>query len=557
MFSSCPKAGFDGANTMTPAIDHILDEFRGAWRFRWVALLTALVLALIGWGIVLSLPDRYEAYAQVFVDTRTALKPALQGLTVEQSVDAQINYVRQSLLEGPQLEQIARETGVLPEGVTDERQRTRILDGLRNRIVLSVASAGNQGDERTTAGTVYSIDYMDGSRERGLKVVDTVLKTFVERVLGGKRESSQSAQKFLEAQVKDYERRLSVAEDRLAAFKKRNVGLMPSEQGGYFAQLQTELDASKKAETDLSIAVSRREELSKQLHSDAAISAAGLSSQVGAGGVTSGGDTLSRIQEAQARLDDLLLKFTDKHPDVIAARSTLAELKQRRAAEMDSLRRGDANAVAASGAGNNPVYQSIQLELNKQDVEIAALRRELAQHQTTVLELRRNLDSAPQVEAEYQQLNRDYDVNKAEYAALLENYQKARLGEQADNAGSVRFEIALPPTSPVSPVWPKRIQLLAGVWFGAICMGALLAYALHTLRPVVNSVRAVAAVTDFPVLGIVSGAFPATHRAESRRELRRISLGALCLVLALLAALALNHAGVRLNIQALNSAVKS
>ena len=73
----------------------------------------------------------------------------------------------------------------------------------------------------------------------------------------------------------------------------------------------------------------------------------------------------------------------------------------------------------------------------------------------------------------------------------------------------------------------------------------------------VNSVRGVTAVTDFPVLGIVSGAFPAMHRAESRRELRRISLGAACLVLALLAALALNHAGVRLNIQALNSAVKS
>ena len=97
---------------------------------------------------------------------------------------------------------------------------------------------------------------------------------------------------------------------------------------------------------------------------------------------------------------------------------------------MESLRRGDASAVAASGAGNNPVYQSMQLELNKVDVEIAALRRELAQHQSTVAELRQRLNSAPQVEAEYQQLNRDYDVNKAQYTALLESYQKARLGER-------------------------------------------------------------------------------------------------------------------------------
>ena len=55
---------------------------------------------------------------------------------------------------------------------------------------------------------------------------------------------------------------------------------MPSEQGGYFAQLQNEVDDAKKAETDLSIAMSRREELAKQLHSDAAISAAGSSAAV-------------------------------------------------------------------------------------------------------------------------------------------------------------------------------------------------------------------------------------------------------------------------------------
>ena len=157
---------------------------------------------------------------------------------------------------------------------------------------------------------------------------------------------------------------------------------MPSEQGGYFTQLQNEVDAAKKAETNLSIAMSRREELAKQLHGDNAISAAGTSSPTVGGRPGSGGsDTLSRIQEAQAKLDELLLKFTDKHPDVIAARATLDELKKRRASELDSLRRGDASAVASSGAGNNPVYQNIQLELNKEDVEIAALRRELAQHQ--------------------------------------------------------------------------------------------------------------------------------------------------------------------------------
>jgi len=460
------------------------------------------------------------------------------------------------LLEGPQLERIAKEAGILPTTVTDERARDKILDKLSDRIVLGVFSAGNQGDERSTAGTIYTFHFTDGDRTRSLRVVESLLNTFVEETLGGKRESSQHAQQFLETQIKDYERRLSAAEDKLAAFKKKNVGLMPSDQGGYFAQLQKEVDDAKKAESDLSVAMSRRDELAKQLHSDSVVSAAGGSTASGGRGGGGGSDTLSRIQETQARLDELLLKYTDKHPDVIATRATLAELKQRRATELANLQRGDATAIASSGAGNNPVYQSMQLELNKVDVEIAALRRELAQHQGTVADLRQRLNSAPQVEAEYQQLNRDYDVNKAQYTALLGSYQKARLGEQADNAGSVRFEIVLPPTSPLIPVWPKRTLLLGLIWLAALCVGGAIAYGLHTIKPILSSVRAVNQLTAFPVLGVVSIAFPTAQRKKILRHAWRISAATACLVVALGIALVLNWSGARLSIQAIQSLVK-
>ncbi len=110
---------------MTPAIEKALEDVRSAWRFRWFAVAAAFVVALIGWTIVFALPDRYETVASVFVDTRTALKPALKNLTMDQDVDAQINYVRQSLLARPQLEKIAKDTGVLPATVTDERERAQ------------------------------------------------------------------------------------------------------------------------------------------------------------------------------------------------------------------------------------------------------------------------------------------------------------------------------------------------------------------------------------------------------------------------------------------------
>jgi polysaccharide chain length determinant protein (PEP-CTERM system associated) len=500
---------------MEQLLGQVFDELRSAWRFRWWALLVASAIALVGWMVVFSLPDRFEANARVFVDTRTALKPVLAGLTVEQDTNAQLNFVRQSLLAGPQLRSVAEEAGVLPPTITDPAARARVLQEMAKNVNITVRSAGERDNDRD-AGSIYGLSYQDGNRQRSLKVIEVLLNTLVEETLGGKREGAETAQKFLETQIREYERRLRDAEDRLAAFKSQNIGLMPTEQGGYFAQLQAEIDAAKKAETSLSIMISRRSELARQLRGEAVITAAGSTPVLGANGVSLGSDTVSRIKETQARLDDLLLRFTAKHPDVIATSQTLEELKRRRKEEIESLRRGDANAVAASGAGSNPVFQSIQLALNQADVEIASLRGELQQHRAKAADLRQRLDTAPRVEAEFAQLNRDYDVNKAQYTALLANYEKARLGEQADNAGSVRFEIVQPPTASFTPVFPRRGFFLAASFAAALAAGA------------------------------VSSAFPGRLNVAARRDLLQFVgataglAGVFCIVLAL------NWSGFRL-----------
>ena len=196
---------------MTPALDHVFDEVRGAWRFRWFAL----ALLRSSWhssaGLwCFALPDRYEADARVFVDTRTALKPALQGLTIDQNVDAQINYVRQSLLEGPQLEQIAKETGVLPPiGYRRARAAPRFSIDLSDRIALTVSTPGIKATNAAPpAPSTASTTWMS-SRERSLQRGRDLAEYLRRETLGGKREGSEHAQKFLETQIKDYEQRLS------------------------------------------------------------------------------------------------------------------------------------------------------------------------------------------------------------------------------------------------------------------------------------------------------------------------------------------------------------
>jgi len=516
---------------MDQAIEQILEEARSAWRFRWAALGIAWIVAIVGWGVVMLLPDTYQATTRVFVDTRTALSPLLQNLAVEQDVDAQLNFVRESLLGAPQLEPIAEAAGLItPAQIADPRKQLRVIEGMRDRISISVRSA-NDMDNAKNAGSVYTLAYKDGTRARSLKIVAALLDTLVRDTLGGKSQGSEDAQKFLQAQIADYETRLRAAESKLADFKKAHVDVMPNEQGGYFTRLQTEMDAVKTTETALAVAQSRRDELNRQLRGESAVSAASATNPIsGNQGTRLGGDTLSQIQQAQARLDDLLLNYTDKHPDVIAERKTLEELKRRREAELEAVRRGDPGAVASSGASSNPVYQGIQIALNQAEVEIATLTRQLEDHRSRVTQLREALDTVPKVEAEYAQLNRDYDVNKAQYTALVTQLEKAKLGQEADTSGSVRFEVIEPPNAEFKPISPRRSVLVVLVLCVALCAGGGIAYVLQKAKPVFWSVKSLAHVTGARVLGAVGSAFYDREARESRRDLIWYAFTIACLV---------------------------
>lgn len=534
---------------MQETIQQILDHLRGSWRFRRYALIAAWIVAPLGWVYIFTLSDVYEAHSRVFVDTRTALRPVLENLVLDQDVNAQLNLVRQALLANPQLEPVAQEVGLIDPRVMTPQERMWTLNAMRQRVTLQVTTATDDRNQRDP-GSIYSISYRDSSRDRAVRVVEILQNNLIENTLGGKRSGSESAQRFLQTQIRDYEQRLREAEDRLAAFKKQNVGMMPTEQGGYFSRLQEEMDALDTSKSQLALAMSRRAELDRQLRGETPIAAGIAGTSTGRqGGAPGGGDTLSRIQETQARLDDLLLRFTDRHPDVIATRETLEQLKQRREAEIEGLRRGDPSAIAASGASANPVYQSIQLALNQTDVEIATLRRQVADHQAKVAELRKMLDTMPQVEAEFARLNRDYDVTRANYTALVERLEKSRLGEEATTSGSVRFDVIQPPNSPFAPASPPRSILIAAVLVLAFAVGGAIAFAFHTMKPVFMSARNLAEKTGLVVLGTVSSISLDAYKRESTRAYIRYGVGAIALCLLGVVVLQLNRMGLRIGSQ--------
>lgn len=490
---------------MKELIGQILSHARGAWRFRWHALGAAWSLALIGWIVALLQPDIYETRTRVYVDSDSVLRPLLTGLAVNTDVSNRVNMMSRVLMGRPNLERVARETDLYLRAPTPAD-----FEALVTSLAINIGLEGGGRDN------VYSLRYSDKDPAMAQRVVQALLDVFVEDTLGGKRADSDSAQQFLQTQIREYDNRLRQAEDRLADFKKRNVGLMPGETGDYYTRSQTASGLLQDLRAKQRLALQRRSELEKQLQ--------GEEPTFGIFAEANTGTADGQIAEYRRQLEQLLLQYTDKHPRVLALRDTIAQLEARDAASNSRTGRSaavprDPAAAAGFALDINPVYQNIRIQLSRTQVELAELRQQISEQEALVGALRSRVDTIPQTEAELARLNRDYEVNKAQHQALLQRLESARLSERAEtNAEGVKFRIIEPPTAPLIPASPNRALLLTAVLLSALAAGAAVAFALDQMRPVFWSRGLLAAVTGLPVLGAISLTAPAAQPSWFRRE---------------------------------------
>jgi polysaccharide chain length determinant protein (PEP-CTERM system associated) len=497
---------------------------RAAWRRRWLALTVAWAIAIVGWAVVLMLPDRYEASARVFVDARTALKPMLEGIAIEEDYESQISLVREALLSRPQLESVVRQTH-LDDGLDPDGGLDSLVTELQEQINVLAMSPLNEGNpyEQRSKDMIYTITYQNPDPDKGVEVVKTLLQNFEQGTLSGNRSGASEAQGFLDQQIAELEKRLQEAEERLADFKKRNIGLTPGERGDYFSRLDQEMKGLQEAETQLAVAYSRRSELQRQLASARAY----LPGTGGGGGQASAGtapDITIRRQEAQKRLEELLLRYTPRHPEVIALTQTINEMKEREATEIAELQKGGAGTGEISSLSVNPIHQQIQTQLGQVQVEIASFQGAAAQHRSEIANLRKYVDQAPEIEQEFARLNRDYGVTKTQYDQLVQRREQARVTDDAARVGIVRFDVIEPPRATPEPVAPRRALLVIGVLAAALAAGLAAALLPHLLAPTFDDTQSVERSLGLAVIGSVSAVRDSAYQAFSYAQRRKAVL---------------------------------
>jgi polysaccharide chain length determinant protein (PEP-CTERM system associated) len=459
--------------------------FAAGWRHRWKALALAWLICLPGWAAVYSLPSTYAANAQIYADPEALLGTLLRGLAVDSSPASQVDMLQRTLLSRPNLERVIARTD-LDQRVHDITSRERLIEDLAKSIRITPQTR-----------QLFRIEYVDRDPRIAHAVVQTVVNQFLEAAASNDRQQMQSARLFMNQQIAAYEAQLRQAETRRAEFMARYVDILPSAQYGGSSRLEQSRQRLAEVRGALQDATLRRDSLREQLAQTPQTLA---QAQAAAGGGN------PRVAEEERRLREMRLRLTDQHPDVVAQRNMIAELR----ASGGGAPAGQQGA--ARGGLPNPVYEQIRLRLVDQDAAIASLERQVRDAEAQTEELERLARAVPHVQAEMQNLNRDYDIVRRNYEELLARRESLQLAGAARNESDrLRIEVVEPPIVPTVATGPKRQLFAAGVLVIGLGAGAVLLFLLVQLDRGFYTIHDLRAL-GLPVLGSVSSAVPPPRR---------------------------------------------
>jgi polysaccharide chain length determinant protein (PEP-CTERM system associated) len=435
---------------------------------------------------------------------------------VQPNVDQQVQMMARTLISRPNVERVIRMSD-LDLKITDPKEREQLVDALVKKIDFKPSGGNN----------LYSVAYRDDAPESARKVVQSLLSIFVESNLGDKRRDSEQARRFIDEQIAGYEKRLVEAENALKEFKVRNLSLMPNLATDYVTQASAAQKEADTARLELRQLENSREALRRQLAEEKQAFVSTEPGTVIANGPRAATDLEKRADAGRTLLDELTLRYTDAHPDVINQRRMMKELEASVEAERKAIAAGEAPASMRPGTTTvvpNKVYQDIKVSLADTESKIAALRARVADSDARLVQAKAASSTIPKIEAEYTQLNRDYEVTKKNYEGLISRRESAAMsGDMDSKSGVGEFRVIDPPRVASQPVFPNRPLFLTGVLLASLAAGVGVAFMLSQIKPTFFDSRSLRSYTGLPMLGSVSMLTDVASRARKRRSVLAFS----------------------------------
>lgn len=461
-----------GARTPRDQLDRVLALVKRSFRYVWVTALVTVLGAAISIGFALMRPRSYVSQT-VFLHREVIPSNLLGGDAAGNARNMGIRF-REMVLASPLLDKVIKKFDLYAKTVKESGNNAAIEE-LRKAITF-----------RTSGHGTFSIAFKGDTPEEAQKVTEYLASLLIDWEREIQLESVSVTKKFLDDERSKVVADLNEREKSLAEFLAKHPEFAQETaatgQNVTGAAIRARKRGGSKVDPQLLALQRQRNRIQARLSAkpDAPPEPAAPPStpeQIQARQeVDSARDELNR---AKRDLDDVKARFTELHPDVVAA-------KRRVEAAESRLKRAQAAVIAAASPAERPALQPVSAkERGELQAELSRLEREIRRYRSDKSESPERDTKANQVvelETEWNRLNREVNEMRERYEGIESKAYTAEVVAASELArqGS-QLSVIEPASKPTRPAGaPRSVVVMAGTFlFG--CLGVLVALGLALL----------------------------------------------------------------------------
>lgn len=463
---------------------HPLDYVSVLRRRMWWFIGPLVLAIIVGAALVTWLPREYKTSATLGVSL-PAMTPELLTQAIRVSGEERARNLTQTLYSPAVLERVVREEGF---------ERHMSIDAasgfVRSRIEVSMVKPESG---QPPGMDQFRIAYRDSTPEMAQRVANRLADVFVDESRRRREVRAEETSAFLGKQLEASQQRLGVLEANLRTAKEAFMGALPEQTNANVAmatnlqqQLETTANAIRGEQDRLSM-IERQIEAMK----------AGAANEVPVPGMPAMASAATvRVLQLERELAIARGKYTDRHPEIVRLRDELAAARADAEAEHT---RPESERMASLRV--DPGFRALTADAQRVRLRIRELERSQAQTRAQIAMYRARVESAPRVEQQIATLQREYDLEKRQYAELMSKMRTAEIAENLErNRGGESFMVLSRAPFPTEPFAPNPQRLWVVTILLGIVLGGGLALGREYLDRSIHDARALNDL-ELPVLG--------------------------------------------------------
>jgi polysaccharide chain length determinant protein (PEP-CTERM system associated) len=455
----------EGATTrmINPAKSYTMDEYIEILRRRMWYIIIPLVLVVTGASAyAFFAPRQYKASTLILVSPQRVPEAFVQA-TVTSKVEERLQSIAQEVLSRTRLEQIIGELR-LYQKEQKKLSREEVVALMQKDIKIELPK------KKEEQKGYFSISYLGRDPNVVATVANRLASQFIEENLKIREQQAVGTTEFLATELATAKAKLDELEAAVTQYKRRFMGQLPEQKDTNIRILEQLQNQYQRVGETLRAAQDRKLFIQKQIADmelpivtpgPAGYGKEGLPSSDKptslqkdmapasmAGGM--GGSYESQKETLTRTLEDLKVKYTENHPDVIMIKKKLADL--------ETNRKEYKNTYDVKKA---PRYRELNNQLAAIDMDIKRFGEEERKIAGKISQYRGSIEQMPAREQDMAALFREHQSMKDTYERLLKKSQDAQQAENLEKRQKgEQFRIIDPARVPEKPFSPDVLKIL-------------------------------------------------------------------------------------------------